>query len=83
MSAKATFIVVTLLVINAALFARGQGTFLYDQQSVTNDSAGAEGIQTIQSAQPIGQSFTPTFSSVGVVRLFLGDTGFNGLGATV
>src|SRR4051794_17057999 len=60
-----------------------QGTFLYDQQSVTNDSRGAESVITIQSSQPVGQSFTPQFSSVGFVRLFLADDVLNGVGATL
>src|SRR5437867_13447920 len=63
--------------------AKGQGTFIYDQQSVTNDSAVGEGAPAIQSNQPIGQSFTPTLSSIGFIRLFLGDSAFNGLGATI
>lgn len=63
--------------------APAQGTFLYDQQSVTNDSAGGEGVPTIQSNQPIGQSFTPALGSIGFIRLFLIDGSLNGLGANV
>jgi hypothetical protein len=44
--------------------AFGQGTFVYDQQS-TNLIEGAAGLQ---SGQPMGQSFTPTLSSVGLSR---------------
>jgi hypothetical protein len=69
--------------LSCSALARGQGIFVYDQQSVTNDSAGGEGAPIIQSSQPIGQSFTPTLSSVGFIRLFVGDSAFNGLGATM
>jgi hypothetical protein len=62
---------------------QAQGTFIYDQQSVVNDFAFAEGIQTIQSAQPIGQSFTPSLNAVGFVRLALVDSALNAVGATV
>jgi MYXO-CTERM domain-containing protein len=74
---------VALLFITGTLSMCGQGTFVYDQQSVTNDSNGGEGVPTIQLSQPVGQSFTPTLSSVGFVRFFLIDAAFNGLGATV
>jgi hypothetical protein len=69
--------------VTPILAACGQGTFVYDQQSVTNDTKGGEGVPTIQLSQPIGQSFTPTLSTVGFIRLFLIDTTFNGLGADV
>ena len=53
----------------AAVTAKGQGTFLYDQQSATN------GIGTffvsITEAQPLGQAFTPSLSAVGFVQLQL------------
>ena len=79
--------ILKVLAVCAGLFcsdvALSQGTFIYDQQSVTNDSKGGEGAPIIQSNQPIGQSFTPTLSSVGFIRLFVGDTFFNGLGATM
>jgi len=63
--------------------ALSQGTFVYDQQLVTNDTSGGEFSAAIQTNQPIGQSFTPTLSSVGFVRLFLGDSSRNGIGANV
>jgi hypothetical protein len=65
-----------------ALVSSGQGTFIYDQQSA-DESAGGGGFVTIQSNQPLGQSFTPTNSSVGFIRLWLSDSVLNGLGATV
>ncbi len=62
-----------------------QGTFLYDQQSSTNETPTSGGAQpVIQQSTPIGQSFTPAFSAVGFVRLKLYDVNpNNGLGATL
>ena len=66
-----------------AASAQGTVTFVYDQQSATESSSGGSAT-TIQTHQPIGQSFTPTLSSVGFVRLFTGDrTNNNGIGATL
>jgi len=70
----------------SALAARGQGTtFIYDQQSATNQGpAGGDGGAPIQEDQPMGQSFTPALSSVGFVQLKFDDFNpGNGLGATV
>lgn len=65
-----------------ACCTRGQGTLVYDQQSVTTEVA--PGIETpIQTQQPIGQSFTPTISSVGFIRLYLSDQTLGGSGSTV
>lgn len=76
----------TLFIQTACVFAtgsvHGQGTFIYDQQSADeNTGGGAAGV--IQANQPIGQSFVPTLSSVGFIRLSLSDSAFNGIGATV
>lgn len=68
------------MLLPGVLFAtilHGQGTFVYDQQS-SDESYFAEGGGNIQENQPIGQSFTPSLSTVGFVRLqiyngFLGD----------
>ena len=46
----------------------GQGTFVYDQQSA-NEGTGGGGNYNITERQPIGQSFTPSLSSIGFVRL--------------
>jgi hypothetical protein len=64
---------------------RAQGTFLYDQQSSTNEALPAQQIGVIiQSLSPFGQSFTPSFASVGFIRVrLLDNTPSNGLGATV
>jgi PEP-CTERM motif len=61
-----------------------QGTLVYDQQSVPNDNIGADASSTIQQGTPIGQSFTPTFSSLQFVRIYLIDHNpGNNIGATV
>jgi hypothetical protein len=65
-----------------AICAHAQGTFVYDQQSVVDDFTFAEGVQTIQSAQPIGQSFTPSLNTVGFIRVLLIDRTANAVGAT-
>jgi hypothetical protein len=52
-------------------FVHGQGTFIYDQHS-TNLIEGSAGLDP--STQPMGQSFTPAFSSVGFVQLNLFDS---------
>ena len=62
-----------------ALSVRGQGTFIYDQQSVTSDSTGGV-VANIQDLSP-GQSFTPTLDAVGFIRLCIGG-GLGGSGAT-
>jgi hypothetical protein len=63
--------------------AVGQGTFIYDQQSAIEGVIGESG-GILQSNQPFGQSFTPTFSSINFIRLWLADgLPGNGLGATV
>ena len=59
-----------------------QGTFIYDQQSALEGNSG-EGAPGIQSNQLIGQSFTPSLTAVGFIRLYLTDGSFNGVGATV
>ena len=65
-----------------ASLAHAQGVFLYDQQSATDENFAYNGA-FIEAAQPIGQSFTPTLTSVGFVQLRLSDTSFgNGLGVT-
>jgi hypothetical protein len=65
------------------LWAQAQGTFIFDQQS-SDESNWATGGNTIQTSQPTGQSFTPSFASVGFVRLQLFDLNRNnGVGATV
>src|SRR5882724_10190565 len=60
-----------------------QGTFVYDQQSSTEAVRG-EIYALIQPDGPVGQSFTPSLSAVGLVRLDLFDwNNGNAKGATV
>jgi hypothetical protein len=78
-------ILVPIALTVVTLAARGQGTFVYDQQSSTNETAffGTGGVMQ-QIAQPWGQSFTPGLSSVDFIRLKLYDNNTNnGLGATL
>ena len=72
----------SLFFILAAVSSYGQGTIVYDQQSSIEGNNG-EGAYDIQSNQPMGQSFTPAFSSVGFIRLRLLDGNFGGGGASV
>ncbi len=76
---KRKIIIPTILLMGICI-GHGQGTFVLDQES-TNLVEGALGLQ---SGQPMGHSFTPSFSSVGVVALNLydGDT-LHTAGATV
>jgi hypothetical protein len=62
-------------------FAHGQGTFIYDQQSSDENNI-QEGGRQIQQNQPMGQSFIPTLSDVGFVRLFIGNGLFGDDSAT-
>ena len=55
--------------------AHAQGTFIYDQRSSYETNL-LEGTTGIQSNQPMGQSFTPTLSSIGFIRLWLYDGAF-------
>jgi hypothetical protein len=64
--------------------AGAQGVFVYDQQSSTNEIPNPILGVIIQQYTPLGQSFTPTFSSIGFVRLKLYDFNpGNGLGASL
>jgi len=69
--------------LSVAFASHGQGSFLYDQQSATSQNVGGGGAP-IQEDQPMGQSFTPTLTSVGFVQFeFLDFHLANGTGATV
>jgi len=72
-----------ILLTSVALASTGYGQgFIYDQQSA-DETTGGGAVVAIQSNQPLGQSFTPTLSSVGFIRLNSGDSTFNSLGATL
>jgi hypothetical protein len=55
-----------LVFLSGALLLRGQGTFVWDQQA-TGLTDGAPAL----TSQPMGQPFTPTFSSIDVVAFYL------------
>jgi hypothetical protein len=81
---------IALLLTAAAAFllpvrARAQGTFIYDQQSSTNEGAPPYGGDPVQSiATPWGQSFTPMRSGIDFIRLELADSNpLDGSGATM
>lgn len=61
-----------------------QGTFIYDQQSSTNETPIPGAGAVIQQLTPYGQSFTPSLSAVSFIRLNLSDySPNNGLGVTL
>jgi hypothetical protein len=61
-----------------ASLALGQGTFVYDQQSVPSDSTYTEGGVANILDVSVGQSFTPSLSTVGFIRLNIGGGGYIG-----
>ena len=60
--------------------AAAQGTFIYDQQSSVDGSYLEGALADIQGAQPFGQSFTPSLSSVNFIRLYIYDSTAGGGG---
>ncbi len=70
---------VHMLLALAACGANGQG-FVYDQQ-ISN--LNPPGVYVDFTTDVVGQSFVPSLSSIGFVRLYLGDSTPNGGGATV
>jgi hypothetical protein len=73
--------ILPLAVMLTTFHAYGQGTLIYDQSSATNPLAGGAGAP-IRADQPMGQSFTPTLSSIGFAQLNFFDNPGN-VGATV
>jgi hypothetical protein len=72
------------------LFTYGQGVFVYDQLSSSDETVYPIAGIVIQNNAPVGQSFTPSISSIGFVRFMLYDYSVNngvftpnGLGATL
>ncbi|MDB6036900.1 MAG: hypothetical protein JWM99_741 [Verrucomicrobiales bacterium] len=59
---------IAIAFLSGALLVRGQGTPVWDQ----GDTGFVDGFALLNN-QPLGQSFTPSFSSIGVVELWLGD----------
>jgi hypothetical protein len=62
-------ILLVILLGHCAVGALAQGTLVYDQQSSLGGTY--EGTTNIQSAQLIGQSFTPSLDAVGFIQLYL------------
>ena len=79
---KRTAHVAGLLILLTVSSGRGQGTFIYDQQS-SDESYFGSGARGIQSNQPFGQSFTPSLTAIDFIRIHLGDSVNDGLGAMI
>lgn len=76
-------ILLLLICVCAAATLRAQGTLVYDQESSSDETFPIIGPR-IQFYGTVGQSFTPSLSTVGFVRLKLGDgAAGNFLGATL
>lgn len=67
---KHRIVVIALILTFCAARLFGQGTVVFDQQSSTQATV-YEGGATLQTAQPFGQSFTPSLSVVGFIQLDL------------
>jgi hypothetical protein len=73
-----------MLLVPVSFVARGQGTFVYDQQSSTESLPGEAIVGITSFKQPVGQSFIPNLTAVGFIRLQLLDgIPRNGMGATI
>ncbi len=80
MKLKSCFFLLASLLTSVA---RGQGTFVYDQQS-SDETKPGQAAAGIQVSQPMGQSFTPAFSAIDFIRLQLFDINpGNALGAMI
>jgi len=73
-------LIIRAILVLAAYGAYGQGTLVFDQQ--VNPLTAPGGFQNIV-PDPSGQSFIPTFSSVGFVQFYFTDAGNNSLGSTI
>ncbi len=73
-----------LLLCCSPLVCIGQGTLVYDQQSSDEGRPGETIVGITSFQQPVGQSFTPSLTAVGFIRLQLLDViPRNGTGATI
>jgi hypothetical protein len=80
---KARFLSCWLTVLALVTAGHAQGTFVYDQESSSDETA-LTGAAHIQFYSSVGQSFTPSLSTVSFVRLRLYDINpGNSLGATL
>ncbi len=57
---------ITIILLSGAILARGQGSIVWDQQATGFADAFFEFTN-----QPMGQPFTPSFSSIGVAQFLL------------
>ncbi len=78
----------SLCLLDAALFlaaspAFAQGTLTYDQQSATTTNVAVTVSIPLQTEQPLGQSFTPTLSSIGFVQLLITNVNGSNPGSTL
>ena len=80
-----TLLAIGTTVLFLPLWSLGQSTFIYDQESSTEEIALPNGSGVnIQMASPYGQTFTPNLSAIDFIRLNLNDPiPGNGLGATL
>jgi hypothetical protein len=75
--------IISTALLLLVLQSRGQVAFVYDQQSADESFIAGSSVG-IQAYSPMGQSFTPRFSSVGFARIYMSDGNFgNSLGATL
>ena len=65
---KSHSVLIQTALILSALAACGQGTFIYDQSSATNQTFSSGGYE-FQQEQPFGQSFTPSLNSIAFVQM--------------
>ena len=75
-----------IIIVLLSFCAQGQGTFVFDQQSSTDETPWPNGSGTTiqQITPPYGQSFTPSLSAVDFIRLNLNDPfPANSTGATL
>ena len=71
---------IALAIFVSALSSFAQGTLVYDQQATLGNVA--RGGSYIQNQQPMGQSFTPSLSTVGFVQFMFDNIG-GAVGASV
>ena len=81
---KQQFILIQVAILLMASCALGQGTFVFDQQSNTDETPQVYGVGTLMYPASFGQSFTPTLPTVGFIRLKFNDGSLaDGRGATL
>jgi hypothetical protein len=77
-------LLLAVILASSPLGARCQGTFVYDQQSSTDETPANFGSGGDIMHSPPGQSFTPALSALNFIRLNFDDgRTFDGFGATV